>query len=385
MLRITDFLRESIGKGVNGGGAVDTGTMDAGVKPPVVVCIWNLTNYCNLSCRHCYSSAKTLTDQTDTGNAEMNALTLSEIMTIIPSLYDNGIRCVILSGGEPLLREDIFDIAQELKDAGIMTALSTNGLLINEGLKDKITRCFDYVGVSIDGLPQVHDSFRGLSGAYGRSIDALRMCMDWGLDVGLRFTLSQATYGSLGHIFDVVERQQFPKLYISHLVYSGRGGMLEDLDKATYRSAVEYIIQKTLSYIERDINVKVITGNNDSTAVALLDIVRQRYSTPAYDALYDRLRRWGGNQAAVALVNIGYKGDVKADPFYREVAGNIRQRDFGDIWNNSPFFKQLRQTPRKLKGRCGGCRYIDICNGNSRARAFSIHGDYYAEDPACIL
>ncbi|MBF0336439.1 MAG: radical SAM protein [Nitrospirae bacterium] len=380
MLRITDFLRESIGKGVN-----DRAGSTREKDTPVVVCIWNLTNYCNLSCKHCYSSAKPLTERAYTNGAEVDALTLSEIRAIIPTLYDNGIRCVILSGGEPLLRDDIFDIARELKGAGIMTALSTNGLLINEGLKDEITQCFDYVGVSIDGLPQVHDSFRGLSGAYGRSIDALRMCMDWGLDVGLRFTLSQATYGSLEHIFDIVERQQFPKLYISHLVYSGRGGMLEDLDKATYRSAVTYIIQKTLSYIERDISVKVITGNNDSTAVALLDIVRQRYSTPAYDALYDRLRRWGGNQAAVALVNIGHKGDVKADPFYREVAGNIRQQDFGDIWNNSPFLKQLRQTPRKFKGRCGSCQYIDICNGNSRARAFAIHGDYYAEDPACIL
>jgi len=340
-----------------------------------VILIWNLTNRCNLYCKHCYSSA----NQDRSGE-----LSLEEIDKISDSLVVSGVRFAILSGGEPLLREDIYDIAKILRDKGIKTYLSTNGILINADNVGSIKDHFDYVGISIDGTPEVHDAFRGKKFAFEEALNALMLCLDEGIKVGLRFTLTERTASSLPFIFELIEDLGIPKLYISHLVYAGRGRRLSGVEKEEYRRTVEFIINKALDYVETGRNTQIVTGNNEADAVILYELFKERYPDKA-DYMFEILKNWGGNQAGVRLVNIDHRGSVKPDPFFFHSLGNIRERDFSDIWNSNGILSRLRERPRRIEGRCSSCPYLEICNGNSRARAFYATGSYFGEDPACYL
>ena len=360
MLRISEF----IGKALRG---------EEYRPSDGIVLIWNLTNRCNLRCRHCYSSA----DQRAEGE-----LTLEEIESVADELAGEGVRLAVLSGGEPLLREDIFEIAELLKRKGIRTYLSTNGLLICEDNIGRIKESFDYVGVSVDGTPEVHDSFRGRKYSFEDALSALLLCRKEGVRVGLRFTLTEMTAGSLPFIFDLVEELGVRRLYISHLVQVGRGKRLKDLERSRYRRAVEFIVSRAFDLLPR--GVEVVTGNNEADAVILLKEFSRRHPDRA-GALERILRSWGGNQAGVRLVNIDHMGNVKPDPFFPHSLGNLREKSFSEIWRSNGLLSRLRERPRRLRGRCSGCPYLEICNGGSRARAYLAYGDYFAEDPACYI
>ncbi len=374
MLRITQYIRDTLER-------------KATTAPDGVILIWNLTNVCNLYCKHCYSSA----NQNKTGE-----LSEEEIYQIIQKLKDVGVRFVILSGGEPLMREDIFRIAKKLKEQGMNTYLSTNGILIDEKNLDEIKNCFDYVGISIDGEPEIHDSFRGKKGSFDRSMHSIRLLRENGIRVGLRFTITPLTKKSIPFIFKLVEEEKIPKLYISHLVYSGRGRKLSDVEKKEYKDIMEFIINKAFEYVENSGETDIVTGNNEADAVTLYEEFRKRYPHLA-DSLYERLLIWGGNQAGVRLMNIDHRGNVKPDPFFEHTLGNIRELELKDIWKSNSHITQpgnsesfdllsfLREKPRRIKGKCSVCRYIDICNGSSRARAWAVFKDYTQEDPACYL
>lgn len=364
MLRITEYLMESI-----------EGKESRGLN--ALIAIWNLTNACNLACKHCYASANQRRDM---------ELTLEEIAAIVPDMKKAGVRFVILSGGEPLMREDIFDISRVLRNAGLKTYLSTNGLLVGAGNIMEIKNNFDYTGISIDGEADTHDLFRGQKGAFDKALSSIRLCMEHDIKVGLRFTLSEATGRSLSYIFELVEKEGIPKIYISHLVNSGRGEGLSPLAKPAYREAVGYIIKKGFEYAERKSGPQpqIVTGNNESDAVLLYLEFKEKYPAQA-EFLYRKLKNWGGNQAGVRLVNINHRGDVRPDPFFQCTIGNVREQSFFDVWNSGGILSRLREKPRGLKGRCGECAYIEICNGNSRARAYAASGDYFEEDPACLI
>jgi MoaA/NifB/PqqE/SkfB family radical SAM enzyme len=280
------------------------------------ILIWNLTNRCNLHCAHCYSSASV------PGDGELSA---DEVSKLIPQLGPAGVRFAILSGGEPLMRGDLFDIAGELRKAGIRTYLSTNGLLVDRDNVERIRDSFDYVGISIDGEPEVHDRFRGKKGAYAESLNAMRLCMEKGLRVGLRYTLTPMTRQSLSYIFDLVQREGIPKIYVSHLVYSGRGKRLTDLEREDYRGAAGFVMEKAFEYVQREAGIDVVTGNNEADAVLLLKEFERRYPG-RYQMMFDTLKVWGGNQAGVRVINIDYRGEVKPDPFFRDSLGSIRAR-----------------------------------------------------------
>lgn len=362
MLRLTEYIKETLkGKESRRSGGT--------------VLIWNLTNRCNLRCQHCYASADNLRE----GELELN-----DFRRLIPQLKEEGVRFAILSGGEPLLKEELFDIARQLRRNGIGTYLSSNGTMINRENIGKIKENFNYVGISIDGEPEIHDLFRGRKNVFSESLQAIRLCLEEGLKTGIRFTITPSTYRSLPFIFELSEKEQIPKIYLSHLVYSGRGGGLTDLKKDDYREVVRLIMEKAFEYVEKGTPIDVVTGNNDADAVFLFSEFKRRYPHLA-DSLYEKLRLWGGNQAGVRLINITYRGDVKPDPFFSLILGNVKDKDFKDIWNSNGILTDLRRRPRRLKGRCGACRFIEICNGNSRARAYAVYGDYSQEDPACYI
>jgi radical SAM protein with 4Fe4S-binding SPASM domain len=344
------------------------------------IAIWNFTNRCNLSCFHCYSKASL--DAVD-------KLSNKKILETLPKLKEGGVKFIIFSGGEPLTRRDIFDIAKEAKELGIITYLSTNGLYIKSSNAKKILDTFNYIGISIDGNEEIHDRFRGLKGAFRESIKAIELLNSFGSKkIGIRFTLTKETYSSLEFIFKLAENLNIPKVYISHLVYSGRGldNLNIDIKKIERLKAVNYIIDKAFEYYDTNRDIEIVTGNMEMDSILFLNRFSKRYPD-LKSTMINRLLKWGGNSAGRKLLNIDADGNVKPDPFFPFRVGNILEEDFLDIWKNNPnqLLKDLRRFPRKLKGKCQNCKYLDICNGGSRSRAYAIYGDIWEFDPSCYI
>jgi len=343
------------------------------------IIIWNFTNRCNLACHHCYSYASP--------NSK-DFLTTEFILDSIKELKKAGIKFVIFSGGEPLIRKDIFQIAEAMREAGIVTYLSTNGLYVDEKNVDKIIKTFNYIGISIDGIEEVHDEFRGLKGAYRKSLDAIALIQKHGGNAGIRFTITNETKESFYSIFELAEEIGVDKIYISHLVYSGRGldNLKIDISKDERREFVEYTIKKAFEYIEDGRNIDVVTGNMEMDAIVFLNIFAQKYPH-LKDEMTKRLKKWSGNSAGVRLGNIDWLGRVKPDPFFPHFIGNMCETPFSEIWLNqkNEMLNRLREYPRKIGGECKECGVLEICNGGSRSRANAIYDDLWAQDPSCYL
>ncbi|MEA2111729.1 MAG: radical SAM protein [Campylobacterota bacterium] len=342
------------------------------------IAIWNFTNRCNLSCMHCYS--KSTLDEVDT-------LTTQQIKKTILEMKDNGVKFIIFSGGEPLTRKDLFEIADFCKDNGIITYLSSNGLYFTKKNIKQIVETFNYVGVSIDGDEETHDYFRGLKGAFTETLKAVLLANETGAKVGLRYTITKETLNSLEFIFNLVEKHNIPKIYVSHLVYSGRGldNLKMDLTKEQRRKAVNFILDKAFQYYKEGRDIEIVTGNMEQDGILFLNRFAQEYPE-LKETMRERLVTWGGNSAGRKLLNINSEGDVRPDPFFPLTVGNIIQQDFGDIWQHGELLDQLRIHPRtQIGGICRDCEQIDICNGGSRARAYAITGDLWSEDPSCYL
>ncbi len=343
------------------------------------IIIWNFTNRCNLACHHCYSYASP--------NSK-DFLTTEFILDSINELKKAGIKFVIFSGGEPLIRKDIFQIAEAMREAGIVTYLSTNGLYVDEKNVDKIIKTFNYIGISIDGIEEVHDKFRGLKGAYKKSIGAIALIQKHGGNAGIRFTITNETKESFYSMFELAENIGVNKIYISHLVYSGRGldNLKIDISKEERREFVKFTIKKAFEYIEQGRDIDVVTGNMEMDAIIFLNIFAQKYPH-LKDEMVKRLKRWGGNSAGVRLGNIDWLGRVKPDPFFPHFIGNMNETPFSKIWLNkdNEMLNKLREYPRKISGYCKDCGVLEICNGGSRSRANAIYDDLWAQDPSCYL
>ncbi len=362
MLRVSEFVRLAL--------------EGREYKPPRgITLIWNLTRACNLFCDHCYASA---------GRRGREELDLEEIRGIIPSLKRKGVVSVVLSGGEPLMREDIFDIGKALKEKGIRTFLSTNGLLITEENVDRVLETFDYVGISLDGTPSVHDIFRGRQNAFERALRSIELCMGRGIKTGIRFTLTGFTAGSLPFIFDLAVDLGVERLYISHLVFSGRGRGLSMPEKTALRRIVEFIVECSMDFVEEGKGPDVVTGNSEPDALVLLERFGRRYPDKG-GYLRRILKVWGGNRSGESLFCITPEGDVKPDPFFYHSLGNLKAKAFEDILRSDGILKRLRERPRKIRGKCERCGYLPVCNGGSRARSYAVYGDYFMEDPGCYL
>lgn len=341
------------------------------------IAIWNFTNRCNLSCMHCYS--KSTLDEVDT-------LTTEQIKKTILEMKENGVKFIIFSGGEPLTRKDLFEIADFCRDNGIITYLSSNGLYFTKGNVQRIVDTFNYVGVSIDGDEPTHDHFRGLKGAFRETLKAVQLANSTGAKVGIRFTITKETIDSLEYIFELAEKENIPKIYISHLVYSGRGldNLKMDLTKEQRKKSVEFILKKAFEYYDTGRDIEIVTGNMEMDAILFLNEFASRYPE-LKETMRKRLVTWGGNSAGRKLLNINSEGDVRPDPFFPLIVGNIINQDFGDIWQKGDLLDKLRVHPREISGICAECEQIDICNGGSRARAYAITGDLWSEDPSCYL
>ncbi len=351
-------------------------------KPPGPVVIWNLVRRCNLNCLHCYSLS---TDKDFPGE-----LSTHEVFTVMEDLRAFGVPVLILSGGEPLLRPDIFEISRQAKALGFYVGLSSNGTLIDAEMSARIAEVgYDYVGVSLDGIGAVHDAFRRREGAYEAALQGIRLCRAQGVKVGLRFTMTERNVESLEEMLDLIDREEIDKFYLSHLVYAGRGNRYREDDAyhRTTRQSLDLIFERCWDYVQRGVKKEFVTGNNDADGVYFLNWVRRRYPDKAAH-IHAKLAAWGGNASGVNVANIDNLGKVHPDTFWWHYdLGNVRQRPFSEIWpdTSDPIMTGLKQQPRQIKGRCGNCRHFDICGGNTRVRAMQITGDPWEEDPACYL
>jgi heme d1 biosynthesis radical SAM protein NirJ len=351
-------------------------------SPPGPVVIWNLVRRCNLACKHCYSISA---DHDFPGE-----LSTTEVFAVMDDLKRFRVPVLILSGGEPLLRPDIFEISHRAKAMGFYVGLSTNGTLIDETNIARIAEVgYDYVGISLDGLRDTHDRFRRMGGAFDASLRGMRFCKHHGIKVGMRFTMTQDNAAELPQLLKLMDDEGIDKFYFSHLNYAGRGNVnrKDDVRLQTTRWAMDLLFDTAWECAQKGVHREFVTGNNDADGVYLLFWVRKRFPQ-LEDHVRAKLAAWGGNSSGVNIANIDNLGNVHPDTMWWHYSlGNVRERPFSAIWTDisDPIMAGLKRVPRTVKGRCGACRYFDICGGNTRVRAFQLTGDAWAEDPACYL
>lgn len=186
-----------------------------------------------------------------------------------------------------------------------------------------------------------------------------------------------------------MEREDIDKFYLSHLVYAGRGNRYREDDAfhRTTREAMDLVFERCWRYAENGLHKEFVTGNNDADAVYFLYWVREQFPAMV-EHLRAKLALWGGNASGVNVANIDNLGNVHPDTFWwHYTLGNVRKRPFSEIWQDTadPIMAGLKAKPRQISGRCGACRYFDVCGGNTRVRAMQLTGDAFAEDPACYL
>jgi heme d1 biosynthesis radical SAM protein NirJ len=372
MFRLTHYLKE----------IADPKPLGPVREPAGPVVIWNLVRRCNLKCKHCYSIS---------GDVDFpGELTRDEVFTVMDDLKAFGVPVLILSGGEPLIRPDIYDISARAKAMGFYVGLSTNGTLIDEAAADRIAAIgYDYVGISLDGIGEVHDRFRGMAGSFDASLAAVRRLKLRSVKIGLRFTMTMDNAQNLEPLLDLAEAEDVDKIYLSHLVYAGRGNKNrgDDAHWDITRHAMDALIARAWADVENGVSREYVTGNNDADAVYLLQWARREHPDKVAH-LAALLRRWGGNSSGVNIANIDNLGQVHPDTFWwHYTLGNVKERRFSDIWTDlsDPVMAGLKARPRAIKGRCGACVHKDICGGNTRVRALQLTGDPWAEDPACYL
>ncbi|HHT9110164.1 MAG TPA: 12,18-didecarboxysiroheme deacetylase [Candidatus Brocadiaceae bacterium] len=349
-------------------------------KKPVVV--WNVGQRCNLKCVHCYSQSKDI--------VYPNELTTQEAKAMLDDLADYGAPVILFSGGEPLMRPDLLELIGYAKEKGLRAVISTNGTLITKDKALELKRFgLSYVGISLDGLKETNDRFRGIPGAFDAALEGIRNCLATGIKVGLRFTINKRNFHDIAGIFDLIEKENIPRVCFYHLVYSGRGSNLieEDLSHKEAREVVDLIINKTKEAHDRGRKIEVLTVDNHADGPYVYLRLLRENPKRAKDVL--ELLQWNeGNSSGKGLACISWDGEVYADQFWRHHSfGNIRKRKFSEIWEDASneLMAKLKNKNPYIKGRCAECRWLNICGGNFRARAEAYFGDIWAEDPACYL
>lgn len=349
-------------------------------KRPVVV--WNVTRSCNLKCVHCYAHAK---DQ-----KFENELSTKEGKALIDDLAAFGAPVMLFSGGEPLVREDLPELAAYAVEKGMRAVISTNGTLITPELARTLKAIgLSYVGISLDGMEAVNDKFRGVKGAYKAALDGIRNSQAAGIKVGLRFTINKFNVAEIPSIFDLLEEMDIPRVCFYHLVYAGRGSKLveEDCDHAETRKAVDLIIDRTKALHDKGLDKEVLTVDNHADGPYVYLRLLKENPERAGEVL-ELLQMNEGNNSGRGIGCVSWDGQVHADQFWRHYSfGNVRERPFSEIWTDlsNPLMMRLKEKKKYVTGRCAKCRWLDICAGNFRVRAEAVYGDVWAPDPACYL
>lgn len=350
-------------------------------KNPRPVIVWNVNNQCNMTCVHCYASAV----RRRTESRELNT---EECRQIVDRLADWGVQNIVFSGGEPMLREDLFALLAYAVSKGITPQLATNGVRIT---KERAVRFRDtgvtMIEVGLDGKPETNDAYRGIHGGFSRALDGLRYLREAGLETSIRMTVHQKNRADLMWLLDLAIHEEFSRFHISHLLYSGRADAASDdhLHPEDSRIFMTQIFEKTRDLLKKGVRTEIASSGNEADGPALLLWAREKIGVDTARRIMDILRTRGGNGAGERLWNIDHRGEVYADQFFRSMtAGNIL-KDSPDAIYKSRLFRQLRDRENRLKGRCAQCLHLPLCRGSNRERALFAERDLWASDPGCYL
>ena len=349
-------------------------------KRPVIV--WNVTRRCNLKCVHCYAHAKNTSFD--------NELSTDQGKQLIDDLAAFGSPVMLFSGGEPLIRKDLPQLAAYAVEKGMRAVISTNGTLITPEMARNLKEIgLSYVGISLDGMEEINDRFRGVSGAFRSALEGIKNSQAAGIKVGLRFTVNKFNVKEIPKIFQLLEEMDIPRVCFYHLVYAGRGTELvkEDLTHEGTRAAVDLIINETRRLFDKGKPKEVLTVDNHADGPYIYMRMLKENPERAKDVL--ELLKWNeGNNSGRGIGCVSWDGEVYADQFWRHHSfGNIKDRPFSQIWTDTSetLMGKLKEKKKHVKGRCATCSWLDICGGNFRVRAEAVSGDIWAPDPACYL
>ena len=350
-------------------------------KKPVVV--WNMTQRCNLKCVHCYAHAIDPDKHKDLIGTEKGK-------EIIDDLAQYGAPVMLFSGGEPLVRQDLVELAHHATSKGMRAVISTNGTLITKQKARELKEVgLSYVGISLDGMEEVHNKFRGVPNSFKKALEGIENCKAEGLKVGLRLTINKQNAPEIPKVFQLLKDMEIPRICLYHLVYSGRGSEIikEDLDHQSTRNVVDLIMDETKKLHDAGHPKEVLTVDNHADGPYVW-MRMMREDPERAKEVFELLQFNEGNSSGRGIGCISWDGSVHPDQFWREkVFGNVLERPFSEIWEDMSIelLSKMKDKKQHVGGRCAKCRFLNICGGNFRARAEAVYGDEWAQDPACYL
>jgi heme b synthase len=353
------------------------------MSPQLRMVAWELTRSCNLSCAHCRSSS--------VKDIYKDELSTDECLRLIDEIAEIGKPVIILSGGEPLLRPDIFQIASYAAGKGLRVAMGTNGTLITADVASRLKAVpVSRVAVSIDfPLPELQDKFRGEAGAFQAALSGITMLRKTGIEIQINSTITRLNMNYLDELLGLAIKSGAVAFHPFMLVPTGRGKGLESvaMSPEEYEQTLNWVYDK-----QKEMGDRIFFKPTD--APHYQRIVRQRTienrlhgtTLPGKTARnaggrpMDSMTR--GCLAGISFCFISHRGRVQGCGYLDIEAGNIRDNSFKQIWQQSAVFNKLRDLSN-IKGKCGACEYKNICGG-CRARAYEATGDYLEAEPYCL-
>lgn len=335
---------------------------------------WEITRRCNLRCVHCRSSS----EMEIQGHPDFPT---EEAYRVIDDIVSYASPVMVLSGGEPLVRKDVFDIARYGTDKGLRMCLATNGTLVNEEVCEKIKASgIRIVSLSLDGsTADVHDDFRNQKGAFEGTLNAARLFKKHGIEFIINSSFTKRNQEEIEKVYRLAKELGATAWYMFMIVPTGRGEeiMNELITKEDYDKILDWHYD-----MEKDEDHMLV---RPTCAPHYYRVVLQRAKEEGEKFKRRTLKfSTGGSKGCIAgqlICLIDVDGNVLPCSYFPKAAGNIRQQAFKDIWENSGLFRDLRDF-KSYKGRCGSCEFVNVCGG-CRARAYAVEGDYLAEEPFC--
>jgi len=340
--------------------------------PDIRLVAWETTKRCNLSCKHCRAIAEDHEYEGELSTEESKKM-LDEIASI-------GSPIIILTGGEPLLRDDIFELAKYGTDKGLRMVMAPNGTLVTfENAVKMAESGIKRISISIDGSNEnSHDNFRGMSGAFKSAMQGIENAKKAGIEFQINTTITQDNLEEIPDILNLAIKLGAVAHHIFLLVPTGRGKYIAEktIDAKTYEKTLNWF------YDQRD---KVPLQLKATCAPHYYRILRQRAKREGKDVNFntfglDAVTR--GCLGGIGFCFVSHTGQVQPCGFLELDCGNIRDASFVDIWKKAKIFNDLRNYDA-LKGKCGKCSYNDVCGG-CRARAYEATGNYMEEEPFCL-
>lgn len=365
---------------------VITGIANFGVQRPFVsgapfLIVWDITYACNLKCKHCYASA---------GAAPEDELTTEEVKRGIDKLDKACVPIIAFSGGEPLIRRDIFEITSYARDKGMYVAVATNATLISKSKAKEMKKAgIEFVQISLDGASaETHDNFRGIPGVFDKTIQGIKNCVEEGFFVNIATTATHYNYKEIPKIIDLCETLGVNWFMIYNFVPTGRGTFIKDNDLTPDER--EELLHVLWNKLKSGSKVNVLSTAPQFARVALQEeigegkkIVPTHFANPELsDRLVNLAEFIGGCGCGRFYCAIRANGDIEPCVFFPYKLGNIKDDDFEYLWKNNKVLNELRNKDI-LQGNCGSCEYRYYCGG-CRARAYGYTGNYLAPDPGCI-